>query len=286
MINCQLSIIKPCATGHFSAKLAEFGTKIQLFLHISKIFTTFVAEFKNLLGFSTGLEEKQHIGQLFDRIAGTYDGLNHGLSLNIDRRWRTKTVRQMPPAPHVLDVAIGTADLAIAMMQQGKAEHVTGLDLSERMMEIGKSKSAKAGVDIDFVYGNAQKMPFEDSSFDGVTCAFGCRNFQNLDEGLREMFRVLKPGGQITILEFSYPSNRLIRACYDIYFTRVLPAIGRMVSKDKTAYMYLNKSVKSFCWGEAFAQHLHDAGFTNEHFTPLTFGIATIYTAEKMVNSK
>ena len=229
------------------------------------------------------MEEKQHIGQLFDRIAGTYDGLNHGLSLNIDRRWRRKTVAAMNSAKHVLDVAIGTADLTIEMLKSGKAEQVTGIDLSEQMMEVGKRKVERLKLKerVEFVYGNAQQMPFEDNCFDAVTCAFGCRNFSDLDAGLREMYRVLKPGGQVTILEFSYPTGRYIRALYDFYFTRVLPFIGRVVSKDKTAYTYLNKSVKSFCWGEAFVQHLHDAGFKEEHFRPLTFGIATIYIANK-----
>ena len=230
------------------------------------------------------LEEKQHIGQLFDRIASTYDGLNHGLSLNIDRRWRRKTVARMAPAKHVLDVAIGTADLTIEMLRQGKAEQVTGVDLSDQMMAIGQKKISNLQSpisNVQFVHANAQAMPFDDASFDAVTCAFGCRNFSNLDEGLREMYRVLKPGGQVTILEFSYPTRRYIRVLYDFYFTHVLPTIGRIVSRDKTAYTYLNKSVKSFCWGEAFAQHLHDAGFSNEHFETLTLGIATIYTAIK-----
>lgn len=227
--------------------------------------------------------EKQHIGQLFDRIAPTYDGLNHGLSLNIDRCWRKKTVAMMTSAQHVLDVAIGTADLAIAMLKVGKAQRVTGLDLSVQMMAIGEEKCAKAGLadKMEFVLGNAQQMPFEDTSFDAVTCAFGCRNFSDLDAGLKEFYRVLKPGGQVMILEFSYPTGRYIRALYDFYFSRVLPFIGRVVSKDKTAYTYLNKSVKSFCWGEAFVQHLHDAGFKEERFVTLTFGIATIYTATK-----
>ena len=232
------------------------------------------------------MEEKQHIGQLFDRIAGTYDGLNHGLSLFIDRLWRRKTVAQMKPAEHVLDVAIGTADLTIEMLRRGKAKQVTGIDLSDRMMEIGKRKVERLIANsqkpiAEFIHANAQAMPFEDNSFDAVTCAFGCRNFLNLDEGLQEMFRVLKPGGHVTILEFSYPSNPLVRACYDIYFTRVLPFIGRVVSRDKTAYTYLNKSVKSFCWGEEFAHHLSAAGFVSPRFTTLTLGIATIYTANK-----
>lgn len=232
------------------------------------------------------MEEKQHIGQLFDRIAGTYDGLNHGLSLSIDRLWRRKTVARMPMAEHVLDVAIGTADLTIEMLRKGKALRVTGIDLSDGMMAIGKVKVERLqvtgyGPRVDFVHGNAQDMPFEDATFDGVTCAFGCRNFADLDAGLREMYRVLKPGGQVTILEFAYPSNRLVRALYDIYFTRILPWIGRMVSKDKQAYTYLNQSVKHFCWGEAFLQHLHDTGFLDENFKRLSMGIAMIYTAKK-----
>lgn len=229
------------------------------------------------------MEEKQHIGQLFDRIAGTYDGLNHGLSLNIDKAWRRKTVRCMRPAKHVLDVAIGTADLTIEMLRRGKAELVTGLDLSDRMMEIGKAKVEKTKWQdkVRFVHGNAQQMPFEDETFDAVTCAFGCRNFQNLDEGLREMCRVLKKGGQVIILEFSYPSNSLVRALYDIYFTRVLPFIGCIVSRDKTAYTYLNKSVKAFCWGDSFVQHMREAGFGDVQYKTLSMGIATIYTATK-----
>jgi len=228
------------------------------------------------------MEQKQHIGQLFDRIAGTYDGLNHGLSLNIDRLWRRKTVALMPAAEHVLDVAIGTADLTIEMLRRGKAQRVTGIDLSDQMMAIGKKKVERLpSQDVTFLHANAQQMPFDSNTFDGVTCAFGCRNFQNLDEGLREMYRVLKPGGQVTILGFSYPSNRLIRAVYDCYFTRVLPWIGSVVSRDKQAYTYLNRSVKSFCWGEAFVQHMREAGFVNESFRLLTFGIATIYTAKK-----
>lgn len=227
------------------------------------------------------MEEKQHIGQLFDRIAGTYDGLNHGLSLNIDKWWRRKTVRLMPPVSHVLDVAIGTGDLAIEMLHAGKAQQVTGIDLSQQMMAVGARKCQKRGLNVTFVHGNAQAMPYEDNNFDAVTCAYGCRNFQSLDEGLKEMYRVLKSGGQVTILEFSYPSNRFVRAVYDLYFTHILPFVGRIVSRDKTAYTYLNRSVKSFCWGEEFVQHLFDAGFIKTTFHPLTFGITTVYTAIK-----
>ncbi|MBR1877508.1 MAG: bifunctional demethylmenaquinone methyltransferase/2-methoxy-6-polyprenyl-1,4-benzoquinol methylase UbiE [Paludibacteraceae bacterium] len=235
------------------------------------------------------MNEKQNIGSLFDRIAKTYDVLNHGLSLNIDRRWRRKAVASMQPARRVLDVAIGTADLTIEMLRQGKAVQVTGIDLSTEMMAIGEEKiireKAKGRMDesaeVEFVYGNAQEMPYEEGSFDAVTCAFGCRNFADLDAGLREMHRVLRPGGQVVILEFSYPGNPIIRKMYDIYFSYILPFIGRIVSHDKTAYTYLNRSVKGFVWGEAFVQHLHDIGFVHEHFTPLTLGIATVYMARK-----
>ena len=226
-------------------------------------------------------QQKQHIGHLFDRIAATYDGLNHALSLNIDRRWRRQAIRCMAPAEKVLDVAIGTADLTVEMLRAGKAQHVTGLDLSAEMMRIGEEKCAKRGLQVDFVLGNAQAMPFADATFDAVTCAYGCRNFSDLDAGLREMYRVLRPGGQLTILEFGYPSNRLVRGLYDAYFTHILPFVGRLVSRDKTAYTYLNRSVKHFCWGEAFVQHLRDAGFRDEHFEPLTFGISMIYSAKK-----
>lgn len=227
--------------------------------------------------------EKQHIGQLFDRIAGTYDGLNHVLSLNIDKRWRRRAIRMLAPAEQVLDVAIGTADLTIEILRQGKAQHVTGIDLSHGMMAIGEQKVAKRGYapQVQFDYGSAQQMPYADSSFDTVTCAYGVRNFANMDEGLSEMYRVLRTGGELMVLEFSYPTNPVIRWGYDLYFTHILPFIGNLFSRDKGAYSYLNRSVKNFPYGEAFCQHLRKAGFSQIKATPLTFGISTIYTAVK-----
>ena len=227
--------------------------------------------------------EKQHIGQLFDRIAGTYDGLNHVLSLNIDKRWRRRAIRMLAPAEQVLDVAIGTADLTIEILRQGKAQHVTGIDLSHGMMAIGEQKVAKRGCaqQVQFDYGSAQQMPYADSSFDTVTCAYGVRNFANMDEGLSEMYRVLRTGGELMVLEFSYPTNPVIRWGYDLYFTHILPFIGNLFSRDKGAYSYLNRSVKNFPYGEAFCRHLRKAGFSQIKTTPLTFGISTIYTAVK-----
>ena len=227
--------------------------------------------------------EKQHIGQLFDRIAGTYDGLNHVLSLNIDKRWRRRAVRMLAPVEQVLDVAIGTADLTIEILRQGKAQHVTGIDLSHGMMAIGEQKVAKRGYaqQVQFDYGSAQQMPYANASFDTVTCAYGVRNFANMDEGLSEMYRVLRKGGELMVLEFSYPTNPVIRWGYDLYFTHILPFIGNLFSRDKGAYSYLNRSVKNFPYGEAFCQHLRKAGFSQIKTTPLTFGISTIYTAVK-----
>lgn len=227
--------------------------------------------------------EKQHIGQLFDRIAGTYDGLNHLLSLNIDKRWRRRAIRMLKPAEQVLDVAIGTADLTIEILRQGKAQHVTGIDLSHGMMAIGEQKVAKRGYapQVQFDYGSAQQMPYANASFDTVTCAYGVRNFANMDEGLSEMYRVLRTGGELMVLEFSYPTNPVIRWGYDLYFTHLLPFIGNLFSRDKGAYSYLNRSVKNFPYGEAFCRHLRKAGFTQIKATPLTFGISTIYTAVK-----
>lgn len=227
--------------------------------------------------------EKQHIGQLFDRIAGTYDSLNHVLSLNIDRRWRRKAVRTLSANAKLLDVAIGTADLTIEILRQHKASHITGIDLSRKMMAIGEQKVAKLGYSnlVTFDYGSAQQMPYADASFDAVTCAYGVRNFANMDEGLREMHRVLRPGGELIILEFSYPTNPLIRRGYNLYFSHILPFIGNLFSRDKGAYTYLNRSVKDFPYGEAFAEHLRAAGFSGITVTPLTFGITTIYHAKK-----
>lgn len=227
--------------------------------------------------------EKANIGKLFDRIAGTYDCFNHVTSLGIDIYWRRVAIREMQPVEHLLDVAIGTADVALTALRKGKAARVTGLDLSEEMMAIGRRKAERAGVGdkISFVAGSAQEMPFADNQFEALTCAYGVRNFSELDKGLSEMYRVLKPGGQLVILEFSYPSNPLIRWAYNLYFSHIMPLIGRLISKDAGAYTYFLHSVKSFIWGEEMLQHLRQAGFETAQYRTMTFGITTLYTAIK-----
>lgn len=229
------------------------------------------------------LEEKKNIGQLFDRIAGTYDSFNHLLSLNIDRRWRRKAVSRLSKAEKLLDVAVGTADLAIELMKQGKADFIDGIDLSEGMMKIGREKveRKKLGGKVSFMKASALDMPFDDASYDALTCSYGVRNFSNLDKGLQEFHRVLRPGGQLMILEFSYPENKLVRALYDFFFTNIMPLVGKAMSKDPSAYTYFKNSVKGFIWGEEMAERLRSAGFTNVSFKPMTFGISTVYIAEK-----
>lgn len=246
------------------------------------------------------MKEKQNIGALFDRIAGKYDFLNHLLSLNIDKRWRRKAVRafmknwetskaEKSPNVKVLDVAIGTADLSVELARklgkQDAAFDITGIDLSTEMMRIGEEKVRKHHLQehITFMKASALEMPFDANSYDVVTCSYGVRNFSNLDQGLKEMQRVLKPGGQLMILEFSYPKNRFVAWSYDLYFSHIMPTIGRLLSKDRTAYTYLNRSVKNFVWGEEMCKKLASSGFSNIKHKPLTFGISTIYTATKDV---
>lgn len=229
------------------------------------------------------MQDKKNIGHLFDGIAGTYDMLNHLLSLNIDKSWRKKTVKMLNPCENLLDVAIGTADLSLEIMKQKKAAQIQGLDVSQEMMRIGEEKVRKARLEgkVKFQLGSALEMPYEDSSYDAVTCAYGVRNFPDADKGLEEFYRVMKTGGQLAILEFSYPTNKVIRWGYDLFFSHVLPIIGRIISKDKGAYAYLNESVKNFMWGEEMCDHIKAVGFKDVKFRTLTFGITTIYTAIK-----
>lgn len=229
------------------------------------------------------MDEKKNIGQLFDRIAGTYDRFNHVLSLNIDKSWRRRAVRRLKGCGRALDVAIGTADLAMEIIRQGKASTVEGIDLSTEMMRLGAAKVARAGMSdrITFREGSALELPYADGSFEAVTCAYGVRNFSDLDKGLAEFHRVLAPGGQAVILEFSYPSNAFVRFFYDLFFSHVMPLVGRLISKDPSAYTYFRQSVKNFIWGGEMLSHITAAGFVNASYKTFTFGITTVYVAEK-----
>ncbi len=229
-------------------------------------------------------EQKKNIGGLFNRIAPSYDILNHGLSLGVDIRWREKAVATLQPSTRcVLDVAAGTADLSLMLVKEGRAHHVTGIDLSEGMLEVGRRKVHAAGEDgkIELIQADVTELPFEDGIFDAVTCAFGVRNFSHLQEGLDEMYRVAAPKSRLAILEFGMPRNKIVGAAYNWYFTRVLPWIGGIVSKEKQAYAYLPASVKLFGYGQPFMEKLQRAGFHNVKMKLLSAGICILYTARK-----
>ena len=225
------------------------------------------------------------IAAMFDRISPKYDALNHLLSLNIDKVWRRKTAKAVAKChPNtILDLATGTADLAIALARHNSEAHVVGTDISEKMLEIGKAKVKTQRLEnqIDLQYGDAASLPFGDNSFDAVTVAFGVRNFEDLGKGLSEIHRVLKPGGHAFILEFSMPERFPIRQIYRLYFNHFLPTIGRMVSKDRSAYDYLPESVEKFPKPESFCKSLVSIGLENVRLLRLSFGVATLYLAQK-----
>lgn len=229
------------------------------------------------------MDKKKDVGALFDGIAGTYDRFNHFLSLNIDKSWRRKAVKALAGSEKLLDLATGTADLAIETIRQDKAAVVTGMDISTQMMAIGRRKVGQAGYSdrISLVEGSALDIPCPDGAFDTVTSAYGVRNFSDLDKGLSEMYRVLKPGGQLMILEFSYPDNRFIRAVYDFFFSNIMPFVGKVISKDAGAYKYFRESVKGFIWGQDMADRIAAAGFREVSYRTMTFGISTYYLAVK-----
>lgn len=231
------------------------------------------------------LTKKQQVEQMFDNISGKYDFLNHLLSMNIDKVWRKKTVKRIAEInpQSILDVATGTGDLAIALEKGTKAAKITGLDLSQGMLDVGIDKVKKLGLDhkIDMIKGDSENLPFENDSFDAITVAFGVRNFEHLDKGLAELYRVLKPGGRLAVLEFSQPTSFPFKQFYNFYFKNILPGLGKLVSKDSSAYTYLPESVGAFPFGKAFVQKLSEQNFKDGVSRPLTFGIASLYVATK-----
>ena len=225
------------------------------------------------------------IAAMFDRISPKYDTLNHLLSFNIDKTWRKKTAKAVAKSQPqtILDLATGTADLAIALAKQNPQVHIIGVDISENMLAIGKEKIKKQGLEnqVDLRLGDAAALPFEERSFDAITVAFGVRNFEDLQQGLSEICRVLKPNGRVYILEFSMPKKFPIKLTYQLYFKHILPKIGKLVSKDDWAYSYLPESVERFPKPPAFLQTLNDNGLYEATARSLTWGIATLYTARK-----
>lgn len=225
------------------------------------------------------------IAAMFDRISPKYDALNHLLSLNIDKVWRRKTAKAVAKSQPktILDLATGTADLAIALAKCNPQAHIIGMDISENMLEIGKEKVSKKGLayQIELRLGDAATLPIESNTFDAVTVAFGVRNFENLEHGLSEIQRVLKPNGRAVILEFSMPERFPIKQLYALYFKHLLPAIGKAVSKDGNAYSYLPLSVEQFPKPKVFLRMLAEKGLENGMAKPLSFGIASLYTSTK-----
>ncbi len=230
------------------------------------------------------LGKKEQVTKMFDTISKDYDGLNRVISFGIDIKWRKKVVeivkKQQPKT--ILDIATGTGDLAINLAETS-AEEIVGLDISPGMLEVGKEKVKAKQLDnrVKMIIGDSENMPFEDNTFDAITVAFGVRNFETLENGLKDILRVLKPGGTFVILETSVPTKFPFKQGYKVYSKFILPSIGRLFSKDKTAYKYLSESASVFPYGEALNNILRNIGFINVEDKPQTFGVATIYTASK-----
>lgn len=230
------------------------------------------------------LGKKEQVAKMFDNISDNYDGLNRVISFGIDVKWRKKVVEIIGKnnPKQILDIATGTGDLAI-MMASLQPDRIVGLDISEGMLNVGKEKIAKANLNniIEMIVGDSEEMPFKDNTFDAITVSFGVRNFAHLDKGLTEIKRVLKPGGTLVVLETSNPTKFPFKQGYKFHTNFVLPIIGKLFSKDKIAYSYLSESANSFPFGSAFDNILQKNGFINTTYTPVTFGVATIYSAKK-----
>ncbi len=228
--------------------------------------------------------KKEQVARMFDTISARYDFLNHLLSLGIDRSWRRKAIRMLREGQpkYILDVATGTGDFAIQALSLNP-DKVVGIDISEGMLSKGRAKLAerKLGERIELLKGDSENIPFEGNKFDAVTVAFGVRNFENLERGLQEIHRVLRPGGQLVVLEFSKPRIFPFRQIFNFYFRFILPRIGSLVSKDRSAYRYLPESVRDFPDGERFTAILRKVGFNQTACKELTFGISSVYSARK-----
>jgi demethylmenaquinone methyltransferase/2-methoxy-6-polyprenyl-1,4-benzoquinol methylase len=228
--------------------------------------------------------KKEQVAQMFDNISPKYDLLNHVLSLGIDIYWRKKAIRLLrSEKPRIiLDIATGTGDFAIEAAAL-KPEKIIGMDISEGMLQVGREKIKRLGLEklIDLRQGDSERLPLEDNYFDAVIVSFGVRNFENLEKGLRDMHRVLKPGGTCVILEFSKPKAFPLKQLYYFYFRTILPLIGKVISKDQSAYTYLPESVQAFPDGEDFIGIFRQSGFNSTKCITLSFGISSIYIGKK-----
>ncbi|MBQ6188337.1 MAG: bifunctional demethylmenaquinone methyltransferase/2-methoxy-6-polyprenyl-1,4-benzoquinol methylase UbiE [Prevotella sp.] len=228
------------------------------------------------------MAKKEFVEQMFDDIAPTYDKLNHILSLNVDKGWRRKAVRRIVATrpKHVLDVACGTGDFAIALSQAG-VEKVTGVDISQGMLDVGNAKVKALGLNIEMHVDDCEHLGIEDNTFDAVSVAFGVRNFEHLQRGLNEMQRVMRPGGLVCIVELSVPSNTLLRWAYKLYFLHILPFVGGLVSGNRNAYRYLPESVLRFPKPDEVCRMLKEAGFRDVEAKAFTFGLCRMFTGIK-----
>ena len=229
--------------------------------------------------------KKKQVEKMFDKIAFRYDFLNRFLSAGIDVGWRKKAIKQLLglKPQKILDVATGTADFAITSYEILKPEKIIGIDISDGMLEIGRKKIAKAGLQnsIELLNGDSEAILFDDNSFDAVTVAFGVRNFENLEKGLSEIKRVLKPGGKLIVLECTKPSLPVLKQLYNLYMKFLTPKIGKIIAKNNEAYQYLNDSVLMFPEKGSFVHILNQSDYRNAFYKTLTLGICTIYCAEK-----
>lgn len=230
-------------------------------------------------------EKASQVEQMFDNIAPTYDKLNHRLSLDIDKGWRRKAIKALAPyhPQSLLDIATGTGDFAILAAQMLHPTRLVGADISEGMMEIGRQKVKALGLNhiVTFEKEDCLHLSYDSNTFDAITAAFGIRNFADLDRGLSEMCRVLKPGGHLSIVELTTPVSFPMKQLFHIYSHTVLPVYGRLISRDQCAYSYLTKTIEAFPQGERMVEILHRAGFSEARFKRFTFGICTMYFATK-----
>ena len=238
---------------------------------------------KKIKPYNSTDSKKKQVGKMFDNIADNYDFLNHSLSMGMDFYWRRKAVNKLTNNPkYILDVATGTADFAISASKISNVK-ITGIDISQGMIDIGKEKIKRKGLEniIKLQIADSEKLPFKTNSFDAITAGFGVRNFENLDKGLKEMYRVLNHNGMIVILEPSSPKIFPFKQLFKLYFHKILPIIGKLISKDSSAYNYLPNSVEAFPNGENFKKKLYNIGFSKCKHIPLSLGIVDLYVAIK-----